>query len=168
MDAGRSVRRGYPWWVGGIAAILLIGIIGIGVSCDDGPGYLPPRIDSPGPVKTIAPTRVPTPALSKDEQCLRTVGCAAKRDDWLLQAAAHCSARIESRALYAYEWASDGLIDIFDPSMTVHRKGATGILYQGNKAQFLSGLGEWQRVRYECLYNPITEYVLHLEVHAYN
>ena len=77
-----------------ISTTALIGAIGIiGVLSGD-PEYSSSQSEYTRPLST------PVTALSEDERCLNTQDCAAKREDWLIQAAGHCSGRIEVMGTY--------------------------------------------------------------------
>lgn len=187
----RSVRRGYPTWawilgalflfplvpmligatipsarryfgapgiiVSTVALIVVIGIIGA-LSGDS--NYSSPQSTNQRPLST------PTPALSKDEQCLRDKGCAADRTDWMSEAEVYCGRRIENLARYSYEWTDGWLEPKFDRLIVAFDHSS--ILYQGSKVRFQNGFGAWQRMQYNCRYDPINDRVLDVEAHPYN
>ena len=187
----RSVRRGYPTWawilgalflfplvpmiigvsiprarryfgapgiiVSTIAIIVVISIVGV---LNGDPEYSSPQSEDPGPLPTL------TPALSEDEQCLHTRGCAADRTDWMSEAEVYCGRQIEDLAHYSYEWTDGWLEPKFDRLIVAFDHKS--ILYQGSKVRFQNGFGAWQRMQYNCRYDPITERVLSVEAHPYN
>ena len=189
----RSVRRGYPTWAWILGALFLFPLVPmiIGVSIPGArryfgaPGIIVSTIAiivvisivgtlsgapeySSSQSENLGQLLTPTPALSEDERCLRTQGCAANREDWLIQAAGHCMGRIESTATYGARWIKDDIAAVFDSSLTAHRKGASGVLYLGSNIEFLDGYGDWHRMGYECLYNPLTRYPINVVMRPYN
>ncbi len=145
--------------ISSIALIVVIGIIG---TFSGGTEYSSPQSGN----ARLLPT--PTPALSRDDRCLKTQGCAVNREDWLIQAAGHCTGRIESVATYGARWIKDDIANVFDSSLTAHRKGASGVLYLGNNIEFLDDSGDWHRMEYECLYNPLTKYPVNVVARPYS
>lgn len=145
--------------ISSIALIVVIGIIG---AFSGGTEYSSPQSEDPRPLAT------PTPALSEDDRCLKTQGCAVNREDWLIQAAGHCMGRIESIATNGARWIKEDIAYVFDSSLTAHRKGASGVLYLGNNIEFLDDSGDWHRMEYECLYNPLTKYPVNVVARPHN
>ena len=187
----RPVRRGYPTWAWILGALflfplipMLIGtavprarryfgapgiivstvaiIIAIGIiaSLSGDPDYSPSQSENPRPMPTATQT------LSKDEQCLRTKGCAADRTGWKIDAQVYCRPQIENLARYSYEWTDGWTESKFDRLIVAFDHKS--ILYQGSKVNFQNGFGAWQRMRYSCRYDPINELVLEVEAHPYN
>ena len=145
--------------ISSIALIVVIGIIG---TFSGGTEYSSPQPEDPRPLTT------PVTTLSEDERCLNTQGCAVKREDWLIQAAGHCSGRIEGMGTYGTRWIKNDIADVFDSSLTSHRKSASGVMYLGNNIEFLDDAGDWHRMEYECLYNPLTKYPVNVVARPYN
>ncbi len=136
-----------------LVLVVLIGVIGNLCGTDDA-----------GDVPT-GPTRVPTPEISKDEQCLREPGCAADNDDWLFDAGYDCGRQIENLAAYDYDWINSRVDRRFDQLMV--QSDQKSILYLGDYVRFQNGFGAWQRMSYSCKYDPINQRVLDVAVQPY-
>ena len=189
MENEKTPRRGYPWWGWVIAVLTLwplapmlvgsavpktrkyLGAPGIIIaSIVLGIGFVvvvvvaSPDTESGGQVP--AAPAVPTPSLSKDEACLRDADCIGDKSSWRIEAEISCSPHIENQAAYSHEW-TDGWADPKFSRFATQFDGKA-IRYSGDKLKFQNGFGAWQRMSYSCLYDPINERVLDVNVVPFN
>ena len=189
MENESAPRRGYPWW-GWVIAFLTLWplapmLVGVAVpqtrkylgapgviiaSIVLGIGFVVVVVVASPDTETggqapVAPA-VPTPNLSKDEACLMDADCIRDKTSWLSRAGFFCSPHIEDQAAYSHEW-TDGFIE---PKFSrfVARPDRNAVHYFGDKLKFQNGFGAWQRMSYSCLYDPINERVLDVNVVPFN
>lgn len=140
-----------------VAIIGLMGLMGLAVmGCAE---YW--NNPTPGPTRFRYPTRAPTPTIDKDAACLRDAKCASERRDWLSSAVGPCGRLIENQAAFDYDWTT-GPGGRFD-GVQVQTSGQQ-IRYYGSNLRFQNGFGAWQRMNYTCLFDPIEDQVLYVEV----
>jgi hypothetical protein len=102
-------------------------------------------------------------ARAAEAACKSDLSCWAEKH--FFSASASCHRMVEKMAKWDVEW-TDGLID---PKFSHYRWRDIGngvVTYIGDKAKFQNGFGAWQRVVYECDYQPASEQVLDVRVRA--
>ena len=66
-----------------------------------------------------------------------------------------CESLVEQSSPGRHRWDFGIRVPMFD-QVTWHDEAAGVILYEGHRIKFRSGLGEWQQMRYRCVYDPNT------------
>lgn len=98
-----------------------------------------------------------------EARCKSDLSCWAEKH--FIRASTSCYRMVEKMAKWDVEW-TDGLLD---PKFSHYRWLDIGngvVTYIGDKAKFQNGFGAWQRVVYECDYNPASEQILDVRIRA--
>lgn len=104
--------------------------------------------------------------VSSDQKCLENIECAATNDDWNYNAEVHCGPPIEAQAPYGFRWTDAYGGYKFD-QIIGHTNGRA-LFYQGSEIEFEDTFGDWRRMRYVCLFDPINNLVGQVAVHLYD
>lgn len=102
-------------------------------------------------------------AAAKEAACRRDLKCWAER--WHFDATLLCERLVERFAQYDAEW-TDGMLD---PKLTHYRwldHEAGTVTFLGDKVKFQNGFGAWSPMIYECDFDPETESITDVRVHA--
>ena len=93
-----------------------------------------------------------------EEECLRDIDCASGNGGWSAEAEVQCAPKIEARALYTSRW-TEGFFDSKFERVALQPPDYETVKYSGNKVEFQNAFGAWVRQGYDCIYNPVDEYV---------
>lgn len=103
----------------------------------------------------VTPPVAEAPKMS-DSDCRKDLSCWAEKS--LGRAIYPCQKAVEHLANYSVRWV-DGTFEMkFDHYRWLDQKAGT-VVYIGDKAEFQNGYGAYQRVTYQCSYDPSTEKV---------
>ena len=97
------------------------------------------------------------------EECLKDIDCSSDRSDWRINAEFACQPLIEDRALYGVNW-TDGVGESPFKQVKVMAPDYKTVEYMGNEIEFQNSLGVWQRAYYSCVYDPVNDYVVSIDV----
>ena len=102
----------------------------------------------------------PDPEIA-EAACRRDIQCWG--DDNLLSATFACETLIERMARYDFEW-TDGWLEPKFSHFRWHDIDRSTVTFIGDKIKFQNGFGAWQRVAYECDYDPDADQVLDIRI----
>ena len=97
------------------------------------------------------------------EDCLRDLDCLSERTKWRLSAEKVCVPGIEARAQYNARWTEGFLGTKFDMVGLMPPDYDT-VRYSGSEVEFQNGFGVWQQHGYSCVYDPVNDWALEVNV----
>ena len=136
------------------AILIVLGIIGAIIGGSTEP-------DDSNASNRVA-TATPQPA-SKDLACLEDVQCVSGRTDWLSAADVYCDGPIEDLAQYSAKW-TDGFFENKFHSVRLMPPDYRTVTYVGDKVQFQNGFGAWMNMDYTCVFDPLNNQVIDVNV----
>lgn len=155
--------------------LLLIAVFG---SSDDKDDASPPETASTVvQAESLEQQRLSAAAASKraedkelhlaeeDAECRKNIDCWTTRNE--LAAADACTKAIEAKAQYQAEW-QDGLFGGKFSSARWAARDHGHLTFIGDSVKFQNGYGAWQKMSYQCDYNPDTGKVLEVRVKETN
>ena len=177
MENEKTPRRGYPWWGWVIAALTLwplvpmvIGVaipqtrkylgapgviiasIALLIGCGVVVGVAPPFAENGGRASGIS-----------DAACLWDADCIVARYDWEAAANIRCAPYVESQSIYSFEW-TDGFFERRFEATPYQYADGKSARYFGGEIKFQNMYGAWRRMIYLCVYDPINNRVLDVNV----
>ena len=96
-------------------------------------------------------------------KCLQDIDCVAENLTWGSEADVYCSDHIEDYARYSHEW-TDGFGEKKFNRVIIMPPDYLTVKFVGDKVRFQNGFGAWQRMRYTCVYDPLNNSVVEVEV----
>jgi hypothetical protein len=95
--------------------------------------------------------------------CEANIKCIARKFDVTGPARCHVATnvRVDSIAKHEYRWVDS----MFQPDFQSMQLGGSGtITYTGDKLEFQNGFGAWNRAKYRCDYNYMTDTADNIEI----
>ena len=113
--------------------------------------------------------RLDLESTAEKVECVQDIECVRKRTDWLRDAERYCAPPIEDQAMYSYRWTNGLLENKLEWVVTLDEdEDSQRVLYMGRKLEFQNEFGVYQRMSYQCLYDPINKRLHQAIVEPYN
>ena len=176
MENESAPRRGYPWWGWVIAFLTIWPLVPMAVGSIipqtrkylGAPGVIIASVllfIGCGVVVGVAPHFAENGGASEfsDAACLWDADCVVARYDWQAAANIRCAPYVESQSIYSFEW-TDGFLERRFEAVVHQRTDGKSVRYFGGEIKFQNMYGAWRRMIYSCVYDPINERVLDVNV----